>query len=402
MRHLLTLPTLPLLLSLSALSACGTTDENNDENNQGPPPLTCAEVNRAQVGQDIPTGANLEATLEGVYSVSGRLIFDSSEKITIKPGTIFLMEPDSKIYFGWRSDPATVYAQGTAEAPILFCGTKGEPGHWVDLQLLTGTTSDSTFEHVRIEDGGKGDVPVLLQSVELRHKHLTITNNKGVGLDASALKEGSEDFTITANGAHPLRLKGGATITNLPEGKYDGNAQDHILVNNFEGSNVTFHNRGIPYLQERTQERFGKAGGPQLDVIFEAGVEYRFCQDCLMEIGWRGDPAKIEVRGEAAAPVTFTSHRTDAAQPGDWKGLGLLTGSTSDSFIRHANFLYGGVNDPKSGALIVAGGRGDVTDCSFSKSAGFGMYLDPADTGFSQSNNTFEGNALGDIGTPPQ
>lgn len=378
---------------------CGN-NESNNSSDDGPPPKTCDEVNRTQMA-DVLTKDDVD--LSGTYRISGRTIYDAGQKVNIAPGTVFLMEPDSRLYFGWRNDPATVYARGTEAAPILFCGTAKKAGHWKDIQILGGTTTDSTLEHVRIEDAGgaegSNDVDAaFVLSVALKINHLTILDSSSIGAEMAALATGSTNFTIKGHKKQALKLTGPTAISNLPEGDYTGNGEDVALVDGYENTNVIFNDRGIPYRQIKERIVFGIAGGMLSSITFNAGVTYQFCQDCFMLVGWRSDPGQIISKGTAEKPVTLTSAQPDP-MPGDWNGLSLLGGTTSDSIIEHTNFEYGGKT--MQGNLIIDGGLGSISKSSFSNSAGAGILVESREAGLEiASDNEYTMNAEGDLVEP--
>ena len=361
-------------------------------------PRTCAEVDRNQVA-DPPPLEGPDITLSGTYRIDTRFIYDGGQRVTIEPGTIFLMGPDARLYFGWRNDPATVFANGREDAPILFCGTQGRTGHWQDIQLLGGTTTDSYFEWVRMEDAGGSATSdadaALVSSNALRFTDVSVVGASGTGMLLSGLAADSSDLTVTGSGGVALELYGESAVSNLPAGTYTGNAEDVALVYAISDTNVVFHDRGIPYRQMDERLVFGRADGEPSSMTFDAGVEYQFCQDCFIFMGWRSDPGTLTVNGTSDAPVVFTSSRP-TPQPGDWDGISLLTGTTSDTQVEYAEFRFGG--KAGSGSLIVDGGRGTVDNSTFRDSAGAGVLLDgPDDTFVLGDNNTYIDNAEGDV-----
>ncbi|MEX1364598.1 MAG: hypothetical protein AB1Z98_15840, partial [Nannocystaceae bacterium] len=351
-----------------------TGDTGADETAGVPSIATCADVDRSAEGQPLPLEGP-EIALSGVYRVAGRMIYDAGQIVTVAPGTVFLMEPDAMLYFGWRGDPATVYAEGTEQEPILFCGTAAGPGHWTDLQLLSGTTTDSVLSYVRIEDAGASQAPALLLTVDATLDHVTIEGNDGPGFRLEGLADDSDQLVSTGNGGVSGTVVGQSAISNLPPGNYSGNGEDVLLVEALSNTTTVLHERGVAYRQLEDRVVFGRADGVLTSLTVEAGVEYQFCQDCFMLVGWRSDPAVIDVQGTAEAPVTFTSSRSMPAA-GDWNGLSLLTGTRSDSIIDHARFEYGGKVD--GGNLIIGGGLGTVRNTTLVSSAGWGVLVEGA------------------------
>ena len=392
MRNLLTVS----VVILAACDADGPDHTDTITTTVTSPPQACAEVDRSAAGQDLVFDP--QTTLSGVYRVDGQQIYDSGEVVTVEPGTIFLMGGSASVLFGWRSDPATVMFQGTADAPILFCGTEDAAGHWKGLELLGGTTADSTVEHVRIEDAGWEDHAALLLWPSLPLRSVALVDNAGVGLDASLLHGSSDELTLTGN-AWPATLRSGEAITNLPAGDYAGNVEDIIEVVSHENQDVVFHDRGVPYRQLDVRVVYGIAEGTPLSITYEAGVVYEMCQDCDILFGWRSDPAMVQALGTANAPVVFTSANPSPA-PGDWNGIHLLSGTSSDSTFENVVFEFGGKASDDwedSANLVVNAGLGTVVDCSFLDSAGYGLWLEDVEPGFTESGSVFAGNALGDV-----
>lgn len=367
-------------------------------------PLSCDEVDPALYAQAVPLDPTLgDQTLDGVYTVTDRVIFDADQVVNIEPGTVLFMEQDAHLIFGWRSDPATVYANGTADAPILLCGVDPTPGSWRGLELLGGTSSDSYLEHVRMEHGGNVLEAALTVGNGVRLESVTVRDGLVPGLLIFDIAEESANLRVTGMTQSAILMNEGA-ISNFPTGDYTGNERDLAEIPLDYNAPVTFHDRGIPYLQQVQRAIIDQ---PEA-ITFEAGVEYRFAQDSFLIVGWRGDEASIYVEGTADEPVVFTSHRDgDGAAPGDWRGLLLDGGTRSDSFIRHAQFRYGGLGlDPMgecteglcSNLRVATGGNVTIESSSFESSAGYGMHVIGIDAG-TRINTDFEiGGALGTAG----
>lgn len=391
---------LPLVLA-ACVGPSGTTDTADPTDTAaGDNPLTCADVDRGQAGTPFVSTelipADTDGTLSGVYRVSGRQIFDAGQTVTIEAGTVFLMEADSRLYFGWRNDPATVFAEGTADAPILFCGTTAGAGHWNDVQILGGTTSDSRLSHVRIEDAGGADAEqALWVTAPVDLSHVAVVGGGAIGATFEDLGDGTEQLTITGHAGLAVELIGENAINHFPEGTYTGNGDDAATVKGFDNTNVVFVDRGIPYRQDAGRIVFGAADGSQSSFTVEAGVEYQFCQDCFLYVGWRNDPGTIDVNGTEADPVVFTS-ASATPSAGDWDGIELLGGTTSDSSIDHAAFRYAGKGD---GQALLVTKTASITNSSFADGLGWGIVVDPAEDGdvITLDNNTFSNLAKGDV-----
>lgn len=413
MNRTLSFFSLGALVSAMTLAACvvestgsadpGSTDPGNDSGTTDPGtadsgiakgPLTCADIDRTQVAQEMPKKAE-SLTLSGVYKIDGRYIYDGGEKITIEAGTVFIMGPDSRLYAGWRSDPASIFANGTAEKPILFCGSKDEPGHWQDIQLLTGITTDSYLEHVRIENAGGSNtsdaVAALLLSNAIKLANVSVAGSTKLGMQLAGLRDNSDNLMVTGSATNPLKLTGDSAISNLPEGSYTGNGEDVILVSGYGNTNVHFKDRGVPYRQLDQRLIFGSAGGPETSIRLDPGVQYQFCQDCTMLLGWRSDPGAIYAAGTTDKPIVFTSSQA-APKAGDWNGIEMLTGMKSDSVMSHVEFHYAG--KPDGQAILISGGRGSLDNLTIADSAGAGIRIKGnRDSGLTLGTVTYTSNA---------
>lgn len=392
-----------LVCSTLLFSACGKTSDNEDNNvtnnvnnNNGEKksPLNCDEVNRSQNAPVLAAGTG-DVNLSGTYRVDGRMIYNQNQKITVEPGTVFLMDAGSSLLIGWGNDPARINARGTAEKPILFCGTSKASGHWKNIQLVTGTVSGSSLEHVRIEDAGREENALLIDA-DVDLKSVSVYGSDSVGIKLYSLGKGSENITVKGSKLHPLDLYKSSAVTNLPDGDYTENGLDVAMFHG-GGETITFHDRGIPYRQTSERVAFGSTGA-SLEIIFDAGVEYQFCAGCFMNVGWRSDPATIKSNGTAEKPVIFTSASTDP-KPGDWNGVNIQDGILEGSVINYTEFHYGG----KAGSAnlnIETEKNIPVTNSKFLNSAGYGVKLQSDKTPFDPATNTFEGNAQGDTNLP--
>lgn len=353
-----------------------------------PGPKTCDEVDR-DAGEPFERGFG-EIEYSGTLRVSGRQVFDGDQTVTVAPGTVFIMEPESYFYWGWRGDPATVFMQGTEEAPILFCGATKGRGVWRSHQFLTGLIQGSVLQNVRIEDAGFDDEPALWidsGDAAMRIENVTVVGNQGPGFSIDGLLEGSTNL-VSKDNAWPGVAAGPTAVTNLPYGDYTGNDDDRIRYDGIQGGELYFKNLGVPWHQVQTVVTLD---GSADTARFEAGTEVQFCDDCYFRSGWRSDPGLFVVEGTSAEPVIFTSANPNPT-PGIWRGVELLTGSDPMTSIDHAVIDWAGQLD--SGAIFV-NGPSSITNTTIRNSAGYGIFLDTM-TGVTLMDNTFENVAQGD------
>jgi len=355
--------------------------------------VTCADLTLDPAEAtvfDVDMNGGDEVMLSGAYRVTGgRRIVRADTSIQIAPGTVFFIDNDS--YVAFHGD-ATIEAAGTADEPILFCPVNPSPGSWKGVELDNSIASDSSLEHVRIEQAGGGEQAALRIENEARLSHVQVVGSSDIGIHAEALAEGSEAITSVDNALEPLLLTGHRAITNLPEGTYAPNGVERIIVQGFENEDVTFHDRGLPYFQQEDVTRFGNGTEPPT-IVFEAGVEYQFQFDAYMDIGFGGSEATILCEGTEDAPVLFTSDG-DAGPAGAWKGLRLSAGTMSNSTLSHCHFRYGGLSEH---ANLRMAASAVVENCHFESSAGAGIAVSPTAEILGGGGNTFADNAEGDV-----
>jgi hypothetical protein len=357
-------------------------------------PLTCADVpfdaNAATKLVDI----NEDAVLSGQYLVEKGRVVVTADSVTIEPGTVFYFEADNHISFGWGGSETSVYANGTPQAPILFCARTAQPGFYEGIELGPDVGTDSYLKDVRVEHAGGGEQASvrILGSVLL--ENVAIVDGESVGLEVVGLEPDTSGLAITGHALEPLLLRGGTAISNLPPGEYTGNGDDRIVVQGFENQDVTFHDHGLPYLQREDRILFGNNVAPPL-VTFEPGVEYQFQPDATMVIGWGGGSAEIRAIGTEDKPIRFTIDGGSGV-PGSWGGLQIAAGTFSTSTLEHVHIEFGGLPDD---ANLDVDTSLVVQSSTFANSAGAGIRIHPNAVLLGNGNNTFVGNAEGTIVT---
>ncbi len=320
-----------------------------------------------------------ETWASGIHHVASSLSVPSGATLTIQACSRVDLDADVDLGVG-----GTLIARGTASSPITFQATTAGT-NWGSVHLTPGGTADLAY--VTLTEAG-GSTPVATSNylgaaiyaqgtgtpppAVLEVSHVTIENASGVGLALvnAAFVPGSTALTITGSGDAAAYL-GADVLTDLPAGTYTGNAKDRIALQTafFAGqandrkitSNVTIHDRGVPYcvgLASEGEIRVGNPAGPAPLVTIEAGVTIGFTRGLNGAGRFRvdgdttsaGTPAEgaVAAEGTAAAPIVFDSCEPVPAA-GDWVGLSF-TGVDSRTVLDHVQILHAGAD---SGALGV-------------------------------------------------
>lgn len=275
-------------------------------------------------------------TWSGLVSVTKAVTIRQGGSLTILPGTTVVMAVDSDLEIGWNSGVATVKAEGTAAAPITFCGANPVPGGWKGISVERNVTSDSTFRYVNIRHTGGAMTPGLSLEGIATLDNVTVSDGSADGVHAADFGAGSTGLSVQRMGGRPVVLTAPGAFTHFPLGGIlTGNANDTVPVR-FDSIavNTTIHKLPIPYVQEsKVIIRDTNT------VVIEAGVQYHFAADAELEVGWNSTDPTFTVAGTVAEPVVF---RGVGATPGFWKGLTIERNVRTASSLSHVQIWHGG------------------------------------------------------------
>ena len=281
-----------------------------------------------------------DQVLSGAIAVTGRVSINAA-KITIQPGTTFVMGSDASIEFGWNSNVASLFARGTAAQPIRFCGRQATPGFWEGITVGNKITSDSVLENVVITDAGQKTGAALELNGPVLIKDVLVAGSGAEGVQAMDFKDGSTGLSVTGAAKAPVALLGHGAATRFPlGGRFTGNGNNVIAVRfeDTDDADTTFKDATIPYLQEATVRIMAP-----VKVVFEPGVEYRMAVDTILEIGWNSNASSIIANGTAAKPIKFTNA---SATAGMWKSILIGSKVRSDSVLNYVTISGGGNGAP--------------------------------------------------------
>jgi hypothetical protein len=342
---------LPFLLLFLMPSGCddagsgpgdgGGPDAATPDGGGGDAPPAGAACNTLTTTTMLTGIVDKDATWRGAIAVTGEVTVWAA-KITIEAGTTFVMGPDSSLEFGWNSNMSSVFARGTEAAPIRFCGKEARAGYFDRISVGDRVTSDSVLEWVKITEGGQGTGPALELKAPVLVKNVEVIGSGGDGVHAEDFKAGSEKLTVRGSAKLPLALLDAAAATRLPlGGSYKMNTTDLIALrfDAIEDQEVSFHDAGIPYLQEMSIDI--RAMVPK--VTFAAGVDYRLAVDVDLELGWNSNVTTVLMNGTADKPVLF-GKASDTA--GNWKSIIFQTMIRSDSVLKYVKVRGGGNGGP--------------------------------------------------------
>jgi hypothetical protein len=276
-----------------------------------------------------------DTTWSGTVRLEGDVTVTEGATLTIAPGTQIIAAADSQLEIGWNGSAATLVAEGTAAAPILFCGATADAGFWQGLIVRNNVTSNSTLHNVLIADAGGVEQALLIQS-ELSVQGVQIENSGADGVRAAQFADDSADLSVRGADGFAVALTDARAVSPFPLGGAFSDNGLNVIQLELDDIPVSaaFHDLGIPYVQESAVTVTEGA-----TAHFDAGVEYQFAADAYLEVGWNSSDAILEIAGTAEAPVVF---RGVDETPGYWGGLLVRNNVRTSSTIANLTLRHGG------------------------------------------------------------
>lgn len=299
------------------------------------PSFDCGEPD-LENAETLTGNINGDRELSGTYLIEGNASFNDGE-ITIAPGTRFVMKVDSTVQFG-QFAATTVKAEGTAEAPVTFCGEEPGRGFWGYISFRD-ISSNSKLSNLLIDGAGLGlHSEALVQNVVVR-------DAAGSGVVADAFKEGSSGLFVSGSEGEGMVFGTPAAVTNFPTGStLTGNGKDIATVAFTRIDYATvFHEIGVPYVISGEVDCAGEGS-----LTLEAGVEVRFGADANLEVGSFNSAYTLNIEGTEAAPVVF---RGETEEPGFWQGFWVDSTVLTNSKIDHLTVKHAGGGDKVAVAI---------------------------------------------------
>ena len=278
---------------------------------------------------DVTDNVEEDAEWSGTIRISKDLQVRQDAVLTIQPGTNIVFEPDASLEIGWNSNGSTIFAEGTTENPIRFCGKVSEPGYWGGVIVGRNVTSDSTMKNVLIADAG-GDEVALQLSQGITLENVQVRGSGADGVWATDFDDDSTMLSVDGAEGFPVVLIEDEAVDHFPlGGTFEENGDNRLALRmSVVDSDTMFSEPGIPYFQEKNlQIREGASAE------FEAGVDYQFAADTTLEVGWNSNEAEILVMGTEEAPVMFHGSSNTS---GYWGGIIIQRNVLTTSSIQHA------------------------------------------------------------------
>lgn len=336
------------------------------------------------------------------------VVVDGGHQLTIEPGCEVRFRTGAGITVGQASGGELI-AVGKPDSLIQFTSDSSapSPGNWAGIAFYANTTPATHLSYCGLDYGGvsNGGALVANPGAQFAVDHCTIGHSAGSGLfcEADGHPTSFTDNSITGSQNYPVRIQAGFIGAVGSGNVLTGNApgMDAIFV---AGSNVTtsgtWRNLGVPYLVNG-DVFIGDVSQPV--VTIEPGTTIRLALNTQIWVGYNLLPGGFLADATGGQQILFTSSATTPGR-GDWLYLYFDLGSIdSQCKLKNCKFQFGGRN--LDGEIYLYNVNPEISGCAVDSSAGYGIYLDGTpgelpDPSVLRANNTFTGNALGDIFGP--
>lgn len=342
---------------------------------------------------EVTSPLTLEDRFEGItlpdYIITGTWVLKAG--VTIKPGVNIVMDPQAAI----RVESAGfLKAIGLEENPIVFQGKEGIQGYWDEIAFEDSNSNNNIFERVIISDGGGGTYSSGM---------IDISGNSKVKI-ASTLIDNSGSYGIyVVNETSSLSGFSGNIIsnsTNLPIRLYT--SQLHFI----DAETIYLYNANNNYIEVEGNGLFLDATWKKLPVAaLLMGPYHKIHGDLTVEAGSRfimGADAKLTVEstgsmhlgGTPTQRITFTG---DVQSPGYFESVTYEDSNNTLNALHYVDISYGGSGYDVANLWLSGSSRVEMIGCSFSYSAGYGIYVSRYSTLIDMGSNSYTGNSSDNI-----
>lgn len=340
------------------------------------------------------------------YLVTSDITVDAGKKLTVMPGTRVHFSPGTGMTVNGTLDargptPDSIHFGSRQE---LFQPSTALPGDWKGILLNGGGSSGSQLDYCSIVYAGDGSNQAALylasSSAQITNSEISFSSTRGIVADnPSGPVIGANSFV--GNVDVPVSVGSGTAFQcrdNIGTGNTSGDVIE-VRGGDLIG-NHTWHLNDLEYrvtgdIVVRAPDRSGVPG--ILTIV--PGCTLRFAPSTGLisgfdSYGWYY--GQIVADGTPEDPITFAA--VDAAA-GHWKGVYLRPGTTSAGTV-FDNCVFEDAGAEWNAALYCASASPTVTNSSFARSSGYGIYADDGSRPVVQS-CSFEENGNFPIGVHP-
>lgn len=321
--------------------------------------------------------------------------------LTLSPGVVIEIGSDVRLWFNGSS--SYINAEGSSAKNIIFRGIDKVKGSWRAISINSSNVNNK-FNYVQIMHAGSSTVDGLqtavlvssnlLGKLSIKNTSISLTDGYAICVDGNAgtFSEFSNN-NFSNNSSAPMLIGAEALLSLDKNSVYADNGVPGIIVSAPGNTNVRFNNAGtikeagIPYF-------FISSAELRSTITFEPGVVCQFNSGTRL---WVTSDGAIIADGTASAEIGFSGIEDS---PGSWWGIEIDSPSTLNK-INYGIISYGGDAAGRGANIYMygssPGSKLTLTNSVISDSETYGVLRAPGATTLTESNNTFQNNASGDI-----
>ncbi len=316
-------------------SGSGGTTSTDPEISTEPFDCGSRDVTGATVVSGIITTST---TWSGIIHVNGDLSIQNEATLTIAAGTKIIVGHGVAIEFGWENSKPTLIAEGTVEAPILFCGEADTTGYWKHLLFEGAVKPTSVLQNVLISGAGSPDAGanaalVVKNSLLLRGVQIVDSGSDGFWVNDF---EPESAYLHVQDSVGILGRLLSAAATDLPDYfTFEANSFLDTIDIDFDdvAESITFEYFDGYYRQLKSISHVPTVETQDVTITFEPGVIYELPSQVLFKPG----AAQVIAEGTEALPIRF--QRGYLGNDSSFKSGALSIASTRPSSFVHVNIV---------------------------------------------------------------
>ena len=306
---------------------------------------------------------------------------------TFEAGVEYRFGPGANFELGKLGGSVALHINGTESEPVVFRGAEPTKGYWGGFIVDASTLTTSTISHAVFSHGGGANIYPLTIRSSITLNDVTIKDNAAGGQLTAPLQSGSVGLSSLGNDGFALSVTVEALVGLPAGGTISDNGKNMIAVaRRASGPAVigTIRKLGVPYRAESIS--FTDDGD---SVVIEAGTEFVFAPQAMLEIGAYNTTGTLVALGTADHPIVLRGESGVNGLNDGWGGVVFNGNVSADSRLDYVTVIAAGLSLLRPIA---------VEHSTFIRSAGYGITKLSSDVSDYQATNTFTENANGDVG----
>ena len=326
-------------------------------------------------------------------------------RLTLSPGSVLKFAENTDLQVSWYYRTyGELYAEGTAETPIIFTSINGEVGGWNGI-VFNGESDDfvgvsSSLKHCIIENGNERNLYLGATTQPSVIENCVFSNANGYGLQFSDCGNGItvnncqfqnngnygmcfyncgdgitvSDCLFQNNGNHGMYFNNAYYVHEFENLTFTGNLHDGIAMG---GGDISVDRTWSPYdyhiLGSIGVGRYYSNTPDHSRLTLSPGTVLKFAENTDLHVSWYYRTyGELYAEGTVEAPIIFTSINGEV---GGWNGI--VFNDESDNFSDASSSLKYCVIEKGNEYNLSIGGTSlpEIENSIFQKSNGYGIKI---------------------------